>query len=792
MGFKNFVTDDFFTWVDTPRSVQPAHSLLRALATRVTIAYDLSAIREDLLKELYQELIDPETRHDLGEFYTPDWLAELTLRKAGFPGDAAPPGAHPSLLDPACGSGTFLFVAVRLLRQAGLKGQALVEFCAAHLAGLDVHPLAVTIAKTNLLLALGADLRRYRRRFALPIFMADSLLSADSETTHPEIEIKVDVDELAHRSGKPKVGKLPSAFGIPAALADQPDALYAALEALLEFASSDLDDAGADEGLVLRLKEARVPDAQLHQWRANLDLMRWLLQFPATDSVWRFILTNACQPELFARRKFDYVVGNPPWLSYRYVKRRDYQRRLRGLALELGVLGKRAAHLITQMELATVFFAFCADRYLRQGGTLAFVMPRSVLTGAKQHAQFRRRFIAQSHLLIDCEKVEPLFRVPACVVIWERPGPARGPAVAAAGASVAIIAPEGLLPSRNMSLGDAERHLRTAEAEYVLQAAQEGSPYWGEVTQGATVVPRSFWFVHPPPIARIVDQVRPQLETDSSLERRAKKPWKGIRLSGSVEAEFLYATLLSDEMVPFGWRRFSLVALPVVEDPAGGVRLLDVDGAVRRGRMGMADWLRQAEAEWERHRKSDVALVRYVNWQGKLTRQRPKGVVKLLYNKSGTHLCACVVDARRVATWTVHDLPVRGFIADHVTYWLETSSLDEAHYLCAVLNAPVIDAAIKPYQTKGAFGAIAGKGERDIHRRPFEVVPIPSFRAEDEPQRELARLSRRCHGIIRRAVCGAEETWLQRPVGRLRSELRGDLLKAELAEIDELAKGILE
>ncbi|HID22470.1 MAG TPA: SAM-dependent DNA methyltransferase, partial [Planctomycetaceae bacterium] len=147
MGFENFVGDDFFTWMTDPNVFQPAQGVLHSVATRLTAACDLGAVHEDLLKELYQELVDPQTRHDLGEFYTPDWLAELTLRKAGFPPSKQADAAAGSLLDPACGSGTFLFTAVRLLREAGCKGKALVEFCTQHLAGLDVHPLAVTIAK---------------------------------------------------------------------------------------------------------------------------------------------------------------------------------------------------------------------------------------------------------------------------------------------------------------------------------------------------------------------------------------------------------------------------------------------------------------------------------------------------------------------------------------------------------------------------------------------------------------------------------------------------------------------
>src|SRR5262249_43348790 len=186
------------------------------------------------------------------------------------------------------------------------------------------------------------------------------------------------------------------------------------------FEDPDRHDSEAREGFLQRLEDLGVRNGGGHVWRSNLTLMRWLLMPPATDSVWRFVLRNAYQPELLARRKFSFVVGNPPWLSYRYIKRADYQERVRELVFEYELLGKKQAHLFTQMELATLFFAFSADRYLADCGTLAFVMPRSVLTGAKQHAAFRERYVAGASYLIDCEQVTPLFNVPACVVIREK------------------------------------------------------------------------------------------------------------------------------------------------------------------------------------------------------------------------------------------------------------------------------------------------------------------------------------------------------------------------------------
>ena len=66
----------------------------------------------DLFKPLYQDLFPRSLRHQLGEYYTPDWLARHVLDQVGYEGQ---PGQR--LLDPACGSGTFLVMALRRWRR---------------------------------------------------------------------------------------------------------------------------------------------------------------------------------------------------------------------------------------------------------------------------------------------------------------------------------------------------------------------------------------------------------------------------------------------------------------------------------------------------------------------------------------------------------------------------------------------------------------------------------------------------------------------------------------------------
>ena len=62
----------------------------------------------DDLKRLYEALIPAQLRHALGEYYTPDWLAEYTLRRGlaldgrdirtlRAPGQSSRPRSSPSI-----------------------------------------------------------------------------------------------------------------------------------------------------------------------------------------------------------------------------------------------------------------------------------------------------------------------------------------------------------------------------------------------------------------------------------------------------------------------------------------------------------------------------------------------------------------------------------------------------------------------------------------------------------------------------------------------------------------------
>ena len=96
-GIENFIEEDFFSWLARGDALPEAVRVVRGLFSLMQ-KYDLGKLSKDVLKSLYQGLVDPETRHDLGEYYTPDWLAHEVVSELL---DAQPDA---KLMDPTCGS----------------------------------------------------------------------------------------------------------------------------------------------------------------------------------------------------------------------------------------------------------------------------------------------------------------------------------------------------------------------------------------------------------------------------------------------------------------------------------------------------------------------------------------------------------------------------------------------------------------------------------------------------------------------------------------------------------------
>ena len=109
---------------------------------------------------------DHRSRRAQGEYYTPRWLAEIILDESGY---AGAPGSR--LLDPSCGAGIFLILAIERARGRGAGLQDIL----ACIHGYELNPNSAQAARAAYLAALG-DLAAGVSLHDIPVFCRDAIL----------------------------------------------------------------------------------------------------------------------------------------------------------------------------------------------------------------------------------------------------------------------------------------------------------------------------------------------------------------------------------------------------------------------------------------------------------------------------------------------------------------------------------------------------------------------------------------------------------------------------------------
>jgi len=378
-GIVNFLEGDFFRWyleawtlrgdlaaalrqfAQTLVQFEPATSTLEPDSTR------------DLLKKLYQYLIPKSLRHDLGEYYTPDWLAERLLNQLGYEGEP-----QTRLIDPSCGSGTFLVLALKRLRARGverlLTGKQMAEAALKNIVGFDLNPLAVIAARTNYLLALG-DLIRHVRPVEIPVYMCDSILTPTESSGQLELF-----------SGGYTLHTTAGDFRIPTETvrAGEMDKLTALLEEAVKGDYTPKDFAARARATLTLTQPATERTLKgLFEMMAGLHKKK-------RDGLWARLIKNAFAP-VFAG-KFDFVAGNPPWINWESLSA-EYREATRKMWVDYGLFSLKghAARLGGgKKDLAMLFTYAAADHYLKPQGKLGFVITQTVFQTKGAGAGFRR------------------------------------------------------------------------------------------------------------------------------------------------------------------------------------------------------------------------------------------------------------------------------------------------------------------------------------------------------------------------------------------------------------------
>ena len=744
-GILGAVEADFFDW---PLRLPAGAELVRQVAQQAA-RFRLRDVETDVLKILYESLVDPDQRHDLGEYYTPDWLAARVVAAAV---DAP---LEQRVLDPACGSGTFLFHAVRRLaaagRAAGWAGPRILEACADQVRGLDVHPVAVTLARVTWLLALGDLLADRPAVLRVPVFLGDAM-QWNLRRFVGGADVLVEVP-----------GEAP--LQIPAGFAED----QAMFEQALDVLSHGLADGATPEAVgraLLRIPGAAAADAgALASTFARLQT----LYRAGRNGIWTFVFRNLVRPVWLSRpeQRANVLVGNPPWIVYRHLSPGMKDRMRDALrAYDLWVGGK----LATQQDMCALFWARGAERYLARGGRLAFVLPYAVLN-APVFAGLRAGRMGEARVRLTggwaLERVWPIFGAQSgssttstCVLFGRREMAGAHPAE--------LDRWVGHLTRRDANDAEATRALAHSRVPWPRARTLVGvSPYRERFRNGANLFPRRFIMVEPEPVGRLGSR-RDAPRMRGRTGPLDKAPWTTVEPPrGPLEIEFLRQIILGETIQPFRLLQTMTAVIPLI-----GTRLLDAAAASEGGHHHLAAWLRDAEAKWAKHsgKKADgkprMSLSTQIDHMRKLSMQAKPPAFRVVYAASGTRLCATRVllgDA----------------LVEHGAYWHAARNLDEAAYLATVINRAAVLAKVADLQPRG-----------EVTPRHFDnlvwTLPIPEYDAADPLHRDLAAAATHAETIAA-AVPLADAQHFTAKRRAIREALAADGVAAEMeALVDAL------
>ena len=763
---------DLFTW---PTEVGES-TYLREIA-RVVEWFDWAQNAKEVGPTLYQNVITQEERKRLGEYYTPRWLAkEITETVVDAP-------LSQRVLDPSCGSGTFIETAVEhILNHSGsLSRTETLKKLQENVVGIDIHPVAVQLAKATWVMAAADTIRAARTEgtgtgaVSAPIYLGDSMqLRYDTGTLSATQSIELETHETLPDHTAPII------FSIPRELARR----QADIDRLISEMATAIDEGRNAEHVADNYQMS-------NECRQSMKAVAALMaELHAADRnhVWAYYIRNMIRPAIIAEQKVDRIIGNPPWLTYNQSADiiRTELRKMSEQRYQIWAGGRNSAN----QDIATLFYTRCAELYAQVGSTIGMVMPHSALR-AGQHLKWRSGHFKQKggrnapsiglnlrvHEPWDLDNVIPdFFPMPASVVFAQYIGVGQGTALAPATVQV--------------WRGDWQQGYDGISRKSEALHHDDGkfkSPYAELSRRGVDISDRQLFFVQPVPHTAMIPtanttNVKPRIGNQDKMKYEAQL----TQLEGVVSNDNLFDVYLGECVAPYVTLHPLKAALPVHhvtmtmplnhenceanKHNACRLEIAELHSTMQRR------WNNAAEMYREAHKNQVIKnLYDRLNYQNILANQleylqgaiAKNETVRVAYTESGQPTAAIIRDNHA--------------IVDRTLYKTVCQSEDEARYVLALINSNALAAATAPFMPKGLYGP------RHFEKHGWKL-PIPRYDA-NEPLH--VRLSERgkaaeqeCAAII------ANSDIPNQPAGDTQSRAARKMLRHEWQPNSEVAQDI--
>ncbi|MCL4389206.1 N-6 DNA methylase [Candidatus Marsarchaeota archaeon] len=732
LGIKNFFETGFFEWWTFVWDSQISEMLREVIASleelEVTTSITKPELIGDMVKHTYHSLMPQGLRHLLGEYFTPDWLADYTIQISGYSGKL-----EETFLDPACGSGTFLISAIKKKISTNSKTNRaeVIKNILNSIIGFDLNPISVIASKTNYLLSLG-DISDLEFEIKIPVYQCDSILTPAVHASQRKNEPIFTIDTVCGR------------FIVPALDSREK------IEDILDTIKLGIKNNFSDKQLVDKVK-IKYKDID---YKIIIDLFEKIKTLTKLNrnGLWIPILKNSFAP-VYSENQFNFVIGNPPWVSWRNMSK-SYRELTLPIWWGYDIFNKSAYDRgTTHDDFAMAFTYVSADHYLKMNGKLCFVISQAFFKSKKGGEGFRKFRITREgldiplkvHEVVDMVKVKPFEEVtnrtsvmliekgeqtiyPVQYHKWEPKQKVResDPLM-----EVKKKITETMLVATPIGGISNEKGLRSPWLTLLpdemkrLSKAIGVSPYRGR--KGVEPLGAKGVYLLKEPVAMKGNT----LQICNILERgRLKEVEELGEHIGRIEADFVYPLISGRNIDRYGLNSYTYVLLPH-ENKKGTHNAISEDTLKVKY---------TATYEWLSYFKKILFETRKRN--GKFFDEKIDpfyaldnvgtytfAPFKVVWKEQDKQMIACVI-----STKASEPLKKKLIIPDSKVLFCPLESEDEAHYLCAVLNSKPVTDLIEGYTLELQRGT-------DI----LENVKVPKFNDKDILHKQLSELSKEAH-----------------------------------------------
>ncbi|MDR1396475.1 MAG: N-6 DNA methylase [Desulfarculales bacterium] len=688
-GVSNMLNGDFFAWYLDDKAwttlAPGVESLIIALAN---INFDVSKKNSDstrdLFKGLYQSFVPRELRHALGEFYTPDWLASHVMNEAGWQ-------RNHSLTDPTCGSGTFLLEALRR-RITHADPDTTAEKLLDGLNGMDLNPLAVLTTRASLVVYLSQWLIP-GQGIRLPVYLADAINPVELvDTTFEHI---LQTEKGIFR------------FSVPQALVEHTD-FFTFFMHLREFIETGNNSDKTFSALMKQEAAKSMSLADQEIFRQTVDSLVKLHK-EGWNGIWCSILADRFAAS--STPAADFVCGNPPWVKWSHLPP-DYAKIIRDQCVKLGVFSDDRWVGGIESDISTVVTYVAAERWLKHGGTLAFLITGTVFSNESSQG-FRRFKISRLDLpfavkcVEDFAKIAPFEGVSnhATLLIFKTGSSTQYPV------SYRWWSPAGVTGQPKRSYATAEEFILEAKKFDGLASPIPGTDAgpWLKGTRAqhetwqSLFAPRTHDYVARKGITtdangiffvRITGASKPgrliSIENDPTLGKRRDIP----RIKANIEMDHLFPLLRGRGVTAFKAEPDLNYCVLVPQRGMHGDPDLPTDFPATFRYLKRFQPVLEQRSSFRRFQKNQVWWSLWNTGAYSFTKY------KVAWREmSGGKFAAAII-----APFKHPKIGKKLVILDHKLYFVPCKSLEEAAFLTSLLNAPIVSEAISAYAAQLSLG----------------------------------------------------------------------------------------